>query len=113
MPEWAQGFIRTIEPVAQKDSIEKGDKLKVTLEGASFSPVVLVCLAMVSILMLLCSQLITNHICRKTLPSSSSGEAASPVFYMAIMLSVSTLGQHPAPPYSHTLKSSPEYLHSP
>ncbi|KAI9753351.1 MAG: hypothetical protein M4579_005209 [Chaenotheca gracillima] len=41
MPEWTQGFIRSITPVVPKDPIEKGDKLNVTLQGASFSPVVL------------------------------------------------------------------------
>lgn len=41
MPEWTQGFIRSIEPV-NKDAISEGDKLKVTLESASFSPVILV-----------------------------------------------------------------------
>ena len=42
MPEWTQGFIRSIEPAVKKNTIEEGDKLNVTLEGASFSPVVLV-----------------------------------------------------------------------
>ena len=44
MPKWTQGFIRSIEPTSPKNTIEKGDKLKVVLQGASFSPIVLVCL---------------------------------------------------------------------
>ena len=39
-PEWTQGFIKSIEPHSQKSTIEKGDKLKVVLEGGTFNPVV-------------------------------------------------------------------------
>ncbi|OAA75867.1 activator of Hsp90 ATPase 1 family protein [Akanthomyces lecanii RCEF 1005] len=40
LPEWTQGFIRSIKP-AKDGSVSKGDKLNVTLEGASFSPTIL------------------------------------------------------------------------
>ena len=45
MSEWTQGFIKSIEPIEPKSGtmIEKGDKLKVVLDGATFNPTVLVC----------------------------------------------------------------------
>lgn len=71
MPSWTQGFIRSIKPVnPQKKNIEKGDKLNVKLEGASFSPVVLVRLI---------PRLTDKYkliINRKTRPKYSNGEAA-------------------------------------
>ena len=39
--EWSPRHIKSIERPAGKTIIEPGDKLKVTLEGTSFSPVVL------------------------------------------------------------------------
>lgn len=44
MPQWTQGFIKSIEPHAQKDpaTLQAGDKLTVRLQGMTFSPVVLV-----------------------------------------------------------------------
>ncbi|OAQ98960.1 hypothetical protein LLEC1_00602, partial [Akanthomyces lecanii] len=40
LPEWTHGFIRSIEP-AKDGNLSEGDKLNVTLEGASFSPTIL------------------------------------------------------------------------
>lgn len=41
MPEWCQGHFKSIEAQAQKNTIEKGDKLKVVLGGMTFNPDVL------------------------------------------------------------------------
>ena len=42
LPEWSQGFIKSIEVQPNKDAIEKGDKLHVVMEGMAFSPTVVV-----------------------------------------------------------------------
>jgi hypothetical protein len=45
IPQWTQGFIRSITPQTPNKSatsLEAGDKLTVQLEGMSFAPVVLV-----------------------------------------------------------------------
>ena len=42
IPEWSQGFIKSLEVVPNKDAIEKGDKLHVVMEGMAFSPTVVV-----------------------------------------------------------------------
>ncbi|EMC98010.1 hypothetical protein BAUCODRAFT_22864 [Baudoinia panamericana UAMH 10762] len=41
LPEWTQGFIRSIEPIVPKEQIERGDRLKVVLEGMTINPIVL------------------------------------------------------------------------
>ena len=56
-PEWSTGPIKSVTPYATKSIVEKGDRLKVSLGGATFSGLVLVsfhvlCLDALSVLML-------------------------------------------------------------
>ena len=39
-PEWKPGHIKSIEPLAQRDVLEKGDKVKIQLEGMGFTATV-------------------------------------------------------------------------
>jgi hypothetical protein len=37
IPQWHQGFIKSIDPLAQKTTIEPGDTLKVVLQGSTYT----------------------------------------------------------------------------
>lgn len=92
MPEWTKGFIRSIKPAVEKEAIETGDKLHVTLEGASFSPIVLVRLSPDLDNPVRCNQLVLNQH-RRTRPKNSSGEEVSLALFMVTTLSVSSRAQ--------------------
>lgn len=110
MPQWTQGFIRSIEPASKKDTIDVGDKLNVTLEGASFSPVVLVC-------PLVGTNRAKDHgveqqiltYPRKTLPSSSSGGEAFPFYFTETILFDSSRVRAQGPRGSSTQKNSRDF----
>lgn len=89
IPEWTQGFIKSITPQTPTSTQPKeGDVLTVVLEGATFSPIVLVRLSLRSSAL--------PHLTpvrRKTLLTLSSGAEAFGVSSSAITLSGSSLAR--------------------